>query len=156
MLCVATLGSHPDSMCRWMNTLFKYGVKFNMMAQPLATRPFSPCGIKLTLHSAVGLRQSALIALSVLEFTFLPSRSCLHVPASRDSGDDRQCRSATKPTCIITLRCRPTASSVNCSREISNRSSGLQKIDRCNGSTTGLCYVRCWQTGSTVRTALVR
>jgi hypothetical protein len=39
----STLCSHRDIMFRWMNTIIQYGVKLNMMAGPLATRPFSPC-----------------------------------------------------------------------------------------------------------------
>jgi hypothetical protein len=36
----------PDSMVRRMNTICKYGTKFNMLAGHLAIRPFSPCDCK--------------------------------------------------------------------------------------------------------------
>jgi hypothetical protein len=47
LLHFATLYSNPDIMFRWMTTMFKHGVKFNMMAGPFAISPFSPCARSL-------------------------------------------------------------------------------------------------------------
>jgi hypothetical protein len=43
LLHFATVYSNPDMMFRWMTTMFKYGVKCNMMAGPFTISPFSPC-----------------------------------------------------------------------------------------------------------------
>jgi hypothetical protein len=72
LLHFPTFYSNPDMIFRWITTMFKYGVKFHMMAGPFAISPFSPCegvGVEGVLSAFAAFYTKMLDLASILVVT---------------------------------------------------------------------------------------